>query len=140
MNRPLHFVILHPFAMHKMLFSHDLLPLLAQAAPASTPGGTSTGPFGMSPGTFQLVFFGLLMAAMYFLMIAPQNKKRKEHQRMLSELKAGDEILTNGGIYGTVVAVKENRIVVRIGDNNTKIELAKGFVQSVERKRDAETK
>ena len=94
----------------------------------------------MSPGTFQLVFFGLLMAAMYFLMIAPQNKKRKEHQRMLSELKAGDEILTNGGIYGTVVAVKENRIVVRIGDNNTKIELAKGFVQSVERKRDAETK
>jgi preprotein translocase subunit YajC len=120
--------------MHKMLLSHDLLPFLAQQTPAPT------GPFGMTPGMFQIVFFGLLMAAMWFLMIAPQRKKQKEHQKMLSELKAGDEILTSGGIYGTVVNVKESRIVVRIGDNNTKIELAKGFVQTVERKRDAEKK
>jgi len=126
--------------MHKMPFSQDLLSLLAQATPAPAPGGAPTGPFGLSSGTFQLVFFGLIMAAMYFLMIAPQNKKRKEHQKMLSELKAGDEILTTGGIFGTVVTVKESRIVVRIGDNNTKIELAKGFVQTVERKRDADTK
>ena len=76
------------------------------------------------------LFFGLLFAAMYFLMIAPQRKKQKEHEKMLAALGTGDEVLTNGGIYGTITNVKEDRFVLRIADN-TKVEIGKSFVSAV---------
>jgi preprotein translocase subunit YajC len=75
----------------------------------------------------------LMFAAMYFLLIAPQRKKQKEHEKMLKELQTGDEIVTTGGIYGQITNVKEDRFVVRIADN-TKIEVGKGFVQTVVKK------
>lgn len=75
----------------------------------------------------------LLFGAMYFFLIAPQRKKQKEHEKMLKALESGDEIVTNGGIYGVITNVKEDRFVVRIAEN-TKIELGKGFVQAVVRK------
>jgi len=99
--------------------------MLAQAAP----GGSSAG-----SGAFQLLFFVFMMAAMYFLLIAPQRKKQKEHEKMLSELKTGDEIVTSGGIYGVITSVKEDRFIVRIGDNNLKVEVAKGFVHGLVKK------
>ena len=86
-----------------------------------------TGPGG---GSTQLIFFGLLFAAMYFLMIAPQRKKQKEHEKMLKALGSGDEIVTTGGIYGTITNVKDDRFVVRIAEN-TKIEVGKAFVSAV---------
>lgn len=117
--------------MHKMILSLDMPSILAQATTQSAPGlGDMLK--GMWP-------FLLLMAAMWFLMIAPQRKKQKEHAKMLSALKNGDEVLTAGGIYGTIVSVKEDRLVVRLGDS-TKVELAKGFVQSVEKKSDSDKK
>lgn len=91
----------------------------------------STPPAG--GGMFQILFLVFMFAAMYFLMIAPQRKKQKEHEKMLKALESGDEIVTNGGIYGVITNVKEDRFVVRIADN-TKIELGKGFVQAVVRK------
>ncbi len=115
--------------MHKMILSLDMPSILAQATTQSAPGlGDMLK--GMWP-------FLLLMAAMWFLMIAPQRKKQKEHAKMLAALKSGDEVLTAGGIYGTIVSVKEDRLVVRLGDS-TKVELAKGFVQSVEKKSDSD--
>lgn len=99
-----------------------LAPVLAQNAPAPAGGGL----------TFPIVML-LMLAAMYFLMIAPQRKKQKEHQKMLGALASGDEILTAGGIYGIVTNVKDNRLVVRIADG-TKVEIARSFVQSVEKK------
>ncbi|HLP08105.1 MAG TPA: preprotein translocase subunit YajC [Opitutaceae bacterium] len=120
--------------MHKMLLSQDLPSFLAQAsAPASAPSGAGGNPL------INMLPFVLLIAAMWFLMIAPQRKKQKEHAKMLSSIKSGDEVLTSGGIYGMVVTVKEDRFVVRIADG-TKVELAKGFVQSVEKKSDSEKK
>ncbi|KAB2649217.1 MAG: preprotein translocase subunit YajC [Verrucomicrobiota bacterium] len=103
-------------------------PFIAQssAAPAA-PGG----------GSFQLLFFGFLIAAMYFLMIAPQRKKQKQHEEMLKAIKSGDQILTSAGIFGTITNVKDDRFIVRISDE-TKIEIAKGFVQSVITKPDTE--
>jgi preprotein translocase subunit YajC len=94
-------------------------------------------PQGM--GWTNLIFFGLLFAAMYFLMIAPQRKKQKEHEKMLAALTSGDEIVTTGGIYGTITNVKEDRFVVRVADN-TKIEIGKGFVSGVVRKVDGDAK
>jgi preprotein translocase subunit YajC len=69
----------------------------------------------------------LLFVGMWFLIIAPQRKRQKAHDKMLSELQTGDEIITSGGVYGTITNVKEDRFVVRIADS-TKIELGKGFV------------
>ena len=69
----------------------------------------------------------LLFLGMWFLIIGPQRKRQKEHDKMLSELKSGDEVVTSGGIFATVTNVKEDRLVVRIADS-TKIELAKNFV------------
>lgn len=94
-------------------------------------------PQGM--GWPNLIFFGLLFAAMYFLMIAPQRKKQKAHEKMLAALSSGDEIVTTGGIYGTITNVKEDRFVVRVSDN-TKIEVGKGFVSAVVHKTGDEAK
>ncbi|MGZ0656485.1 preprotein translocase subunit YajC [Coraliomargarita sp. W4R53] len=71
----------------------------------------------------------LLFVGMWFLIIAPQRKRQKAHDKMLSELQTGDEIITTGGLYGTITNVKEDRFVVRIADS-TKVELGKGFVAS----------
>ena len=79
----------------------------------------------------------LLFGAMYFLLIAPQRKKQKAHEKMLTELKSGDEVITAGGVYGTITSVKDDRFIVRIGDNNAKIEVGKGFISSVVKKSDA---
>ena len=79
------------------------------------------------------LFFGLIMAAMYFLMIAPQRKQQKEHAKMLAALTTGDEIVTTGGIFGVITSVKDDRFVVRISDN-TKVEIGKGFVHALSQK------
>ena len=89
------------------------LPLAQAAAPS---GGL---------GSFLPII--LLFVGMWFLIIAPQRKRQKAHDKMLLELKTGDEIITSGGIYGTITNVKDDRLVVRIADN-TKIELGKSFV------------
>lgn len=94
--------------------------LLAQATPA--PGGPSA--------FLQFLPLILLFGAMYFLMIAPQRKKQKEHEKMMAALQTGDEIITTGGIHGTITSVKDDRFVVRVGDNNQKLEIGKGFVHS----------
>lgn len=103
-------------------------------AQASAPGQPQGG-----IGPMMIVGYLLLFAAMYFFMIAPQRKKQKEHEKLISSLQSGDEIVTNGGIYGTITNVKDDRFVVRISDN-TKIELAKGFVQTVLKKPEAAEK
>ena len=89
---------------------------LAQAAPAGS-------------GLSQFLPIILLFAGMWFLIIAPQRKRQKQHDKMLTELKSGDEIVTSGGIYGTITNVKDDRFVVRIADN-TKIELSKSSIGS----------
>lgn len=78
----------------------------------------------------QFIYFGLLFAAMWFLMIAPQRKKQKAHEKMLKALGNGDEIVTTGGILGTIVAIKDDRYIVRVGES-TKIEIGKSFVSAV---------
>lgn len=101
---------------------------LAQAQPAA-PSGASM--------LMQMLPLVLMFGAMYFLLIAPQRKKQKEHEKMLGGLKAGDEIITTGGIYGTITSVKDDRFIVRVGDNTQKLEIGKGFVHALVKKTDA---
>ena len=108
--------------MTKMSSVFSAFEFLAQAP--------TTAPVPSQPAWLSFMPMVLLAAAMYFLMIAPQRKKQKEHQKMMDALESGDEIVTTGGIYGVITNVKADRFVVRIADN-AKIELGKGFVQSV---------
>jgi preprotein translocase subunit YajC len=81
----------------------------------------------------QILFFGLFFLAMWFLLIAPQRKKQKNHQQMIASLTTGDEVITTGGIHGVITNVKDDRFVVKIAEN-TKIEVGRGFISGVENK------
>lgn len=64
-----------------------------------------------------LVMFGAVILIMYFLMIRPQQKKQKEHQNMLNNIKKGDKVVTSAGIHGTVKDIDGNQMHVQIADN-----------------------
>lgn len=112
------------FASFESQILHYGSLLFAQAADAAPAGQQPGGGFEF------LLIMGLLFVGMYFLMIAPQRKRQKEHERLVSNLKSGDEILTIGGIYGTVTNLKSDRVVVRVAEN-TKIEVNRRSIQAV---------
>jgi preprotein translocase subunit YajC len=70
-----------------------------------------------------------IIAIFYFLMIRPQQKKQKEHQKMLTDLKKGDKVVTTGGMFGTIVGIneKDNIIVLKIGED-VKVEFLKQYI------------
>jgi preprotein translocase subunit YajC len=90
-------------------------------------GGASGPSFG-----FLIPILGIFVI-FYFLLLRPQQKKQKELQKMIEALKKGDRVMTTGGIFGTVVGLKDNILVLKI-DENTKIELVKSAVASVVKK------
>ncbi len=71
-----------------------------------------------------------MFALMYFLMIRPENKRKKEAQNMRDSLAVGDEITTIGGITGTICAVKENTIVIESGADRVRVELTKWAIST----------
>ncbi len=77
-----------------------------------------------------LVTFGLVFVVFYFLIIRPQNKKQKEAKKMIEAVKKGDRIITIGGIHGTVHAVKEGTVVVKV-DDSSRIEFSKSAIATV---------
>ena len=78
-----------------------------------------------------IVLLVVVMAAMmYFLMIRPENKRKKEAQNLRDSLQVGDEITSIGGITGTICAVKENTIVIESGADRVRIELTKWAVST----------
>ncbi len=104
----------------------DLLisPAHAQAAGQAAPGGLFGG--GLSGLLFPIILIGI----MYFLMIRPQMKRAKEHRAMLEKLAKGDEVITNGGIAGTVSDIGDNFITIEIADN-VRVRVQKGAVGNV---------
>ena len=85
----------------------------------------------MNSEMMSTVFMLVLMFAMlYFFMIRPENKRKKEAQNMRDSLAVGDEITTIGGITGTICAVKENTIVIETGADRVRIEFTKWAVSS----------
>ena len=79
----------------------------------------------------QLLLPVIFIALMYFLMIAPNQKKQKKWQEMLSQLKSGDKVTTNGGIRGVIVTVKDDVVLLRIAPDNVKLEFVKSSIASV---------
>ncbi len=94
------------------------LALLIEEAPTQ-PGGSS-----------MLVPFVLILGVFYFLLIRPESRRRKQHDEMLGNLGKGDTILTNGGIVGKVVMVKENLLTLEISDG-VRIKLVRHAIQGI---------
>ena len=90
---------------------------------------TAPAAAGMSSSIIMMV---AMIAIFYFMLIRPENKRKKEAEQMRSTVKKGDKIVTIGGIVGTVVDVKENRIVIETGADQVRIELEKWAISSNE--------
>jgi len=90
-------------------------------------GAPNAGILNFIPLVFIFIVF-------YFLIIRPQQKKQKEHQAMIGSLKKNDEIVTTGGIFGTIVNLKENTFVIRV-DENSKIEVEKKSIAYIRKAR-----
>jgi preprotein translocase subunit YajC len=77
--------------------------------------------------------FIAIAALFYFMFMVPDQKKRKEHQRLLQNLKQNDQVVTMGGILGTVVNVQKDYIVLRIDDNtNARMRVLRSAILRVE--------
>ena len=90
---------------------------------------TASAAGGMSGSIIMIV---AMLAVFYFMLIRPENKRKKEAEQMRSAVKKGDKITTIGGIVGTVVDVKESRIVMETGADQVRIELEKWAISSNE--------
>ena len=90
---------------------------------------TGTTSAGMGSTVIMLV---LMIAIFYFMLIRPENKRKKEAEQMRGAVKKGDKIVTIGGIVGVVVDVKESRIVVETSADQVRIELEKWAISSNE--------
>jgi preprotein translocase subunit YajC len=73
----------------------------------------------------------LFFVVLYFLMIAPNQRKQKKWQEMLGQLKTGDRVTTNGGIRGTVLTVKDDLVILRVQPDGVKLEFVKSAIAAV---------
>jgi preprotein translocase subunit YajC len=87
-------------------------------------GSGSMGLLGFAP----LIF---IFAIFYFLLILPQQRRQKKWQQMLGELKTGDKVVTSGGLRGTIVALKDDSIHLRVPPDNLRLEVTRASVASV---------
>ena len=111
-----------------MLNWNNLLTALAEtAATGATDAATQTG--GMISTVIMLV---VMVAIFYFLLIRPQRKKDKKVKEMLNALKAGDRICTIGGIYGTIVSLKDDTVTLAVGSAKNQMVMARWAIRSVE--------
>ncbi|MBU8914187.1 MAG: preprotein translocase subunit YajC [Spirochaetales bacterium] len=77
-----------------------------------------------------LVTFGLVFVIFYFLIIRPQNKKKKDAAELLKALKKGDRVVSIGGIHGTIQSLKDDTVVLKV-DGSTKITMSRSAVSTV---------
>jgi len=93
------------------------------AAPGAEGGGSSIVP--------TLITFGLVFVIFYFLIIRPQNKKKKDTENMLKALKKGDRVVSIGGIHGTIQSAKEDKVVLKLEGSDTKMTFSRSAISNV---------
>jgi len=84
---------------------------LALLSGCTVPEGGEESGTGLIP---MLVFLVVIFAFFYFVMVRPQRKRIKEHEKLVQELKKGDQVVTAGGIYGTIESLSEESIVIKV--------------------------
>lgn len=90
-------------------------------------GAEGAGAIGMGSMLLPLI---LMLALMYFLMIRPESKRKKQAEEMRNSLKKGDQITTIGGIVGRIVQVTDNNIIIETSDDRVRMELTKWAVST----------
>ena len=96
---------------------------IAYAASTGTASGT-----GMGSTILMIV---LMIAIFYFLMIRPENKRKKQAEEMRSSLKKGDWLTTIGGVYGRVVAITDRTVVIETSEDRVRVEFLKSAIGQV---------
>jgi len=96
--------------------NHLFTILMAQSSDGSGPGLMAN-----------VVLFGSIILIFYFMIIRPQQKRQKERQKMVENMKKGDKVVTSGGIHGIISGMDEKTVLVQIADN-VKVKLDKGSV------------
>lgn len=99
----------------------SISPILLAAASKNS-GGTSI--------LLTVGYFAIIIAAFYFLLIRPQRKKAKEEKKLRDSLQVGDEIVTIGGIYGRIISLKEDTIVIESKSDHSKMTIARWALQT----------
>ena len=111
---------------------NNLMNLLADAtATAEVAAEMSTGATIIYYAV-QFLPMILIFVVFYFMLIRPQRKKDKEAKQMLDNLKVGDRICTIGGIYGTIVRIKDQVLTIEVGEQKTQMMIARWAVRNVE--------
>ncbi len=118
--------------MLNMLFG--LNAALADAATTGEAVGTdpAAGALGAPDLLSTLIPMALIFVVFYFMLIRPQRKKDKKVKEMLGALKVTDRVCTIGGIYGTIVAIKDETITLSVGQDNVKLVFARWAIRNVE--------
>jgi preprotein translocase subunit YajC len=102
------------------LSSPTLLLLGLWQAPASQQGGL-----------IMLLVWVVMLGGLYVLFILPNQRRQKKWQAMLQQLKAGDRVVTSGGLRGTIIAVKDDSLHLRVPPDNLRLEVTKASVVTV---------
>ncbi len=98
---------------------------LAMISTASTAAGDGAGVASMLT---MLIPLALIVVFFYFFIIRPEKKRTKEMQSMLDNIQVADEVITNGGIIGRVLSVKEDTVLIETGSDRTKIRVLKSAI------------
>ena len=87
----------------------------------------------MGAQTGTILYFVVLIAIFYFILIRPQQKQAKERKKMLSAIKNGDTVITNSGIYGKIVKLKDDYFIMETGPDRVKLKLQREAIGVVEK-------
>lgn len=105
-------------------------------AMAGQPGGGAGGAQGPAAMLQSFLPLILIFVIFYFLLIRPQSKKAKDHKQMLADLKKGDKVMTNGGIYGFIEEIDEDAATLKVGVKGVevKIQVNRGYIAGLRTK------
>ncbi|MCH5298330.1 MAG: preprotein translocase subunit YajC [Ruminococcus sp.] len=111
---------------------NNFIPAMDQAAQAN-------GALGGNQFILMIVIYAAIFGALYFFLIRPNSKKKKEEAELRNNLEIGDEITTIGGIMGRVVAIKEDEdaIIIETGSDRNKMKMKKWCISSVDTQKEA---
>lgn len=101
----------------------------AMSGPA---GGAAGGASGGMAAFQQIIPLVFMFAIFYFLLIRPQQKKAKEHKALLDAMKKGDNVITAGGVHGTITSVDDEIVTLEIA-NNVNIKIAKSYIAAMKK-------
>jgi preprotein translocase subunit YajC len=83
------------------------------------------------PGGYGILSWVLIIGVFYVFLILPERKKQKNMKSMIDSLRLGDNIITRGGIYGTIISLNDDRVIIETGPDSVRIELSKYSIASI---------